>query len=133
MANIDKAKDRILFLKCLADSYIYHFINSPEYDNAKDYIELVKRAMPTIEKALSYYYEASELGSNECLYEHGKGLSVFYRPFDNDKFVTGVIELCQSYVRGCEKARDTLQQLVDDQVFKNCNSVEDILKLCQVI
>ncbi len=116
-----KPEDRILLLKVAGDAYASGDIG----------------ALKDSKKAIEKYKEAADLGSAEC--EHAMGVTYIYEywglPGDDAEFnfSLGVMYVCQSYKKGYVPAGDTLQYLIDNGVFPNCNSIQDLLDLSTVV
>ena len=114
----EKTKDKILLLQMAGDAYALGNIGAKQ-----DY-----------KKAIEKYKAATELGSAEC--EHSLGLTyameAFDEPGEEGEWLTaaGVLHVAQSYKKGYEPARDTLQSFLDQGLFPNFRTIDDLLDLC---
>lgn len=112
-----KIEDKILLLKIAGSAY-----STGDIGAKKDY-----------EKAIEFYQKAADLGSVECLHSCGVEYISAYMGEDQMLFSLGVAKVCDSYKMGFEPARDTLQYLIDSEIFPSCKTVQDLLNLSDVI
>lgn len=117
LQKAENPEDKILLLKVAGDAYASGDIG----------------AVQSYDKAIEYYQAAADLGSLECLHSVGTTYISAYWGVDQMLFSIGVAKVCDSYKKGYASARDTLQYLVDSDVFPNCKSVEDLLSLSEVV
>lgn len=112
-----KTEDKILLLKVAGDAY-----STGDIGANKDH-----------EKAIKFYQMAEDLGSVEC--QHCCGVEYISAYFGEDQmlFSLGVAKVCDSYKKGFEPARDTLQYLIDSDIFPSCKTVQDLMNLSDVV
>lgn len=117
----EKAEDKIKLLKVAGDAYASGNFGAPQ-----DY-----------KKAIEKYKAATDLGSAEC--QHSLGTTYVMEAFDAEGedadllFSLGLTHVCWSYKKGYTPAKDTLQYFIDKGVFPNCNTVEDLLALSEIV
>lgn len=86
-------------------------------------------AAKDIEKAKSYYREAENLGSIEAKCARGKLLMMS----DDDLCAPlGVAMVCECYRNGYVPAAEIMQTLLDLNVFPDCQTIEEIVKLTEI-
>ena len=111
-----KTEDKIFLLHVAGDAY-----NCGDIGAEKDF-----------KKSAQYYKEAADLGDVECLCLYGKTLIMDYCGNDEMLFSIGVLKVCQSYQKGYEPAKETLQYLIDN-IFVELNSIDDLLELSKTL
>lgn len=96
------------------------------------YQEGIRGAVIDLDKSYDYYNQAAELGDAEALCKAGEVLTIKYAGVDEMHFALGVLKICQSLNNGYQPARNTLQFIVDEKIFDDCNTVEDLFVMMEM-
>lgn len=107
-----KIEDKIRLLKAAGDAYFNGVLGAQQ-----DY-----------EKAYKYYKEAADLGDIECLHNAGAAQTILYLGKDEILFSFGLMQVIESYKKGYDPARNTLQFVLDTGIFPNFKSVEELIR-----
>lgn len=81
-----------------------------------------------VEKACDFYGIGADLGNIQCLYRRGMLLITTFWGENKELFSSGVYDVANCYSQGYEPARETLQKLLDSDLFPKIKSVDALIK-----
>lgn len=105
-------EDRIKLLKAAGDAYFNGYFSAPQ-----DYV-----------KAAEFYKEGAELGNLSCLHDMGLSYILAYWGKDKVLFSHGVVKVAESYKKGFPQAKETLQYLLDNNMFPDCKTTDELVE-----
>lgn len=116
LSKPQKNEDRISLLNATAFAY-----ENGEFGAVQDF-----------KRAAAYYRQGGELGDLGCECNYGR-LLIADEESDDMQFSIGIVKVCDCYKKGYAPAKDILQNILDAQIFPNCQTIEDILGLCEIV